>query len=69
MKAKFRASTIEKLGEALIQLGQAAIIGGGATLFVEGVIRWSASLSGIRGGIVLALVGLYIHNKASKFGE
>jgi hypothetical protein len=69
MKPKLRVSTIEKFGEVLVHLGEAAIIGGGATLFLQGLISWGLSLAGIGGGFFLVLLGLYIHDIADKKGE
>lgn len=66
MKLKLKTSTVVKFCDVLIHLGEASIIGGGATLFVQGLVRWSASVAGIVGGIFLVLWGLYIHNK---YGE
>ncbi len=65
-KIKLKASTVEKFSEVLIHLGEASIVGGGATLFVQGLVRWGASVVGIVGGIFLVLWGLYIHDK---YGE
>jgi hypothetical protein len=56
------------LSEVLIHLGEASIIGGGATLFVEGLIRWTATLAGVSGGIFMVLWGLYIYDNANKYG-
>ncbi|MGH7599727.1 MAG: hypothetical protein ACREOI_25515 [bacterium] len=66
MKRKLKVSTIEKFSEVLVHLGEASIVGGGATLFVQGLVSWIESLAGIVGGIFLVLWGLYIHNK---YGE
>jgi hypothetical protein len=44
------------------------MIGGGATLFVEGLVRLGTSVVGICGGIFLVIAGLYVHNKAEKYG-
>jgi hypothetical protein len=55
MKYKPKVATVEKLSEVLIHLGEASIIGGGATLFVEGLIRWTATLVGVSGGIFIVL--------------
>lgn len=68
MKYKPKVATVEKLSEVLIHLGEASIIGGGATLFVEGIIRWTATLFGVSGGIFIVLWGLYIYNNANKYG-
>jgi hypothetical protein len=68
-KTQLRVSTIEKFGEVLVHLGEASTIGGGATLFLQGLIRWGLSLAGIGGGFFLVLLGLYIHNNADKRGE
>ncbi len=68
MKFKPKVATVEKLSEVLIHLGEASIIGGGATLFVEGLIRWAATLVGVSGGIFMVLWGLYIYNNANKYG-
>jgi hypothetical protein len=51
-----------------IHLGKASIIGGGATFFVQGLVRWSISIIGIGGGILPVLIGLHIHNNADKYG-
>jgi hypothetical protein len=69
MKVKFKAATVKKLSEVLVHLGEASIIGGGATLFLDGLVRWGASLAGISGGIFLVLWGLYIYDNAEKLGE
>jgi len=66
MKRKLKASTIEKFCDVLIHLGEASIIGGGATLFVKGLVSWGESIAGIAGGTFLLLWGLYIYNK---YGE
>jgi hypothetical protein len=68
MKAKFKVATVEKLSEVFIHLDEASIIGGGATFFVQDFVRWGVSLAGIGGGILLVYIGLYIHNKADKYG-
>jgi hypothetical protein len=68
MKYKPKVATVEKLSEVLIHLGEASIIGGGATLFVEGLIRWTATLAGVSGGIFMVLWGLYIYDNANKYG-
>jgi len=69
MKRKVKIATVEKLSEVLVHLGEASIIGGGATLFLEGLVRWGASLAGISGGIFLVLWGLYIFDNSNKLGE
>jgi len=66
MKRKLKAATVEKFCDFLIHLGEASIIGGGATLFVKGFVSWGETLAGVSGGIFLVLWGLYIHNK---YGE
>ncbi|MGH7457219.1 MAG: hypothetical protein ACRENG_38070 [bacterium] len=68
MKRKVKVATVEKLSEVFIHLGEASIIGGGATFFVQGLVRWGISIVGISGGILLVLVGLHIHNNADKYG-
>jgi len=68
MKSKFKVATVEKLSEVFIHLGEASIIGGGATFFVQGLVRLGVSLIGIGGGILLVYIGLHIHNNADKYG-
>jgi hypothetical protein len=66
MKRKLKASTVEKFCDVFIHLGEASIIGGGATLFVKGLVSWAETLAGVGGGIFIVLWGLYIYNK---YGE
>jgi hypothetical protein len=66
MKFKLKTSTVEKFSEVLVHLGEASIIGGGATLFIEGFKSLGASVAGVLGGIFLVMWGLYFHEK---YGE
>jgi hypothetical protein len=54
--------TTKEFGHVLIRLGEAAIIGGAATWFVQGFLRW-VTLSSVAGGFILVFSGLYFVNK------
>ncbi len=52
---KIHDETIKEFGTILIRLGEAAVIGGVATLFVQDFPRW-ASLIALFGGAILPFV-------------
>ncbi len=54
-------STIQKLADVLIRMGEAATIGGVATIFVKDFSHYF-SILGIVSGAVLILLGLYVNN-------
>ncbi len=64
---QLKKTTIEKLGDTLIHLGEASIIGGVATLFVEEFVRL-ASWSGVIGGLLLITLGLFLNDNSDKYG-
>jgi|GEM_PF-682953 len=64
----FRISTIEKLGETFIRFGEASVIGGTATLFVQN-FSVVVSLGGIFGGTMFIWVGLLIFDGADQWGR
>jgi len=64
----FRISTIEKLGETCIRFGEAAVIGGAATLFIKDFPA-VVSAGGIFGGITLIWIGLLVFDGADQWGR
>ena len=59
---KIHHETIKEFGHALIHLGEAAIIGGVAALFVQGFSFWIC-LAAFIVGLILILAGLFFSNK------
>ena len=55
--------TIKESGNVLIRFGEAAVIGGVASLFVQNFYHVASSIS-IVGGFILVLVGLSLVNKS-----
>ncbi|MDZ7290831.1 MAG: hypothetical protein ONB44_06475 [candidate division KSB1 bacterium] len=55
--------TFKEFGHVLIHLGEAAIIGGAAALFVQG-LPLAVSLTAFIGGILLVFSGLYFINRS-----
>ncbi|MCI0696228.1 hypothetical protein L0337_30025 [candidate division KSB1 bacterium] len=64
----FRTVTIEKSGETCIRFGEASVIGGVATLFVQN-FPVGVSVGGVLGGIALIWVGLLVFDRADRWGE
>jgi hypothetical protein len=64
----FRTATIEKLGETCIRFGEAAVVGGVATLFVQN-FPMGISLGGIFGGTTLTWIGLWVFDRADQWGR
>jgi hypothetical protein len=60
---KLHVETVKESGHILIRLGEASIIGGAATWFVQSFPRL-ASLSGLAVGLILVFSGLYFVNKS-----
>ena len=58
---QLRKSTIGKLADVLIRLGEAAVIGAVATFFVKDFPLWQSVL-GVVVGIVLIVLGLYTND-------
>jgi hypothetical protein len=65
---KLKKATTEKLGDVFIRLGEAAIIGAAASLFVDG-FPLSTSVYGIGVGCVFIGFGLYLYNQVVEKGE
>lgn len=59
--------TIEKLGDVLIRLGEAAIIGASASLFIPDFLL-ANSVFGFAVGLVLVGLGLYIFDNTEPKG-
>jgi hypothetical protein len=60
---KIHYETIKEAGNVFIRFGEAAVIGGVASLFVQGFSNLASSIS-IVGGFILVLLGLYLTNKS-----
>jgi len=65
---RIRKATIEKSGEVVIRLGEAATIGAAASLFITDFLI-ANSLFGFVLGMVLVAFGLYLINIADLKGE
>ncbi|MEK7263689.1 MAG: hypothetical protein AAB071_04170 [Bacteroidota bacterium] len=64
----FRISTIEEIAKVFLRIGEATIIGAGASMFVD-EFPFFKSLLGLGGGIFLAFACIIIHNKADLKGK
>jgi hypothetical protein len=62
---KLTKQALEKLADAFIRLGEAAVIGNVAGIFLGGIPRSVAFIGGLI-GLVLIVSGIYIHNLVSK---
>ena len=60
---KIHNETTKELGNVCIRFGEAAVIGGVASLFVPDFSHLASSIS-IIGGFILVLLGLYFINKS-----
>jgi len=65
---KLRQVTIEKSGDVMMRLGEAAIIGAAASAFLPAVSLFT-TLAGIIGGFALVSGGLALYNIADKKGR
>jgi hypothetical protein len=59
---KIHNETIKESVNVFIRFGEAAVIGGVASLFVQNFFHVASSIS-IVGGFILVLLGLYLVNK------
>jgi hypothetical protein len=59
---KLADEAVEKIAEVVVHLGEAAIIAGAGSFFVQGV-RWYFGVGGIFLGIGLIAYGIYLINK------
>lgn len=64
---EIKQKAIEKFGDILIRLGEASIVGGVATFFVNDFPK-VASLFALIGGIILIFTALYFINYSDKLG-
>jgi len=55
--------TIKEFGHVVIHFGEAAVLGGGAALFVRSFSLW-LTLTAFVGGLILVFLGLYFVNKS-----
>jgi|GEM_PF-1363112 hypothetical protein len=62
---KLPKATLEKLADVIIRIGEAALIGCVAVLFLGGVSKPTA-LIGSLSGLVFISLGLYIHTLSQK---
>ena len=65
---RLRKAAIEKLGDVLLRLGEAAIIGAAASLFIQDFLL-ANSLYGFGVGVTLIAIGVYAYNKTDQKGQ